>query len=149
MSSAENFSAFITNSGKPVNLENENTWLPIVISIAVLLTLIFFAFMVFYFKRLSPSFCKQQSGKLQTNSNNTTVHELGVFSPQSSGLSSNPNKTLDEDYQEIDRCDRVMTSNVLYGSYNQQKEVVTNDLYNMESNKTNEKQINCNELYEL
>ena len=128
-------------------MENANTWLPIVISVAVLLTLIFVAFIVFYFKRFSPSFCKQQSGKLQTNSNNTTVHELGIFSLQSSGLSSHPNKTSDEDYQEIDRCDRVMTSNVLYGSYNQPKEVVTNDLYNMESNETSEKQINCNELY--
>ena len=149
MISTENFSAFITNAVKPASLENVNIWFPVVISIAILLTLVFVGFMVFYFKRLSPSFRQQQSGKLQTNSNNIAVYELRVFSPQSSELTSNPNKIVDEGYQEINTCDRVMTSNVLYGSYNQQKEVVTNDLYNMTSNEKSEKQMNCNELYEV
>ena len=86
--------------------------------------------------------------KPQRTSSNSAVHELGVFSIQPSGLNSEPNRSVDNDHQGIDGSDRVMTSNVLYCSCNERREIVSNALYNMESTDTNEKQMNHNELYE-
>ena len=103
--------------------------------------------MVFYFKRSSLICCKRHSGKLQINSNNSAVQRLGFLSSQCSNLGSNPNRTVNDDYQDIDSCDKKMTINVVYGPHDVQKEVVSNELYNMENTVTSNKQLSFNRLY--